>query len=372
MFETSPEVTPLLVRLYDSQRLYSMLKDSDPSVKLELTGAVVDLLERDLSEKEQDLLTDVMVALIKQAEKDLKEALSERLSFLDKLPLRLALYLANDEISVAAPMLKNSLVFSDLDLIYIIKSHGPAYWQAIAGREHLSDELIDILASTRDMDTGVALAANDRIILTRNALEILSDLAKRADDLAEPLLLRPEMPDDLAQRIYEEVGEAMRDHIRRLQGEQWQEIELVLSDVVEEFSRCSRGVSKDSNYLPSPKMNEAANVLANKGRLTLGTLLKPLKRGQIASFIAMFAKYTGISPQKIHAILMQPCGKGLAITCRAYGIQKSDFSRIYLLTHRMRSKNMMVDQKEMLRALGYFDRLRPEVAQRILFKAADF
>jgi signal recognition particle subunit SEC65 len=60
----------------------------------------------------------------------------------------------------------------------------------------------------------------------------------------------------------------------------------------------------------------------------------------------------------------------MAIACRAFRIQKSDFSRIYLMTHRMRSKGRVVNHKDMLDVLSYFDKVRPEAAARIVRRSA--
>ena len=191
-FDKSPEMTPLLVRLYESHKLYALVSDTQPEARAELTGLVAQLLRVELSGREQEILADVLIALLRQAERDLRQALSERLAVMDNVPLRLVLFLANDDIDIAAPMLRSSLVLSDLDLIYIIKSQGPAYWQAIAAREVLSAGVVDALADTRDAGTAVILAGNDRAVLTEYALQILSTMAQADENIARPLLSRPE------------------------------------------------------------------------------------------------------------------------------------------------------------------------------------
>ncbi len=380
MFKTSSEVAPLLVRLYDSHRLYTLLKDEkDPHAKWELTSAVIDLLAVPLSPHEQELLADVLIALLRQAESDLRAAVSERMSVMDDMPLRLALHFANDEIQIARPLLKKAALFSDLDLIYIVKSKGPEYWQAIASREQLSAQLIDVLADTRDSGTAVALSENERITLTHHAMTVLSEVAQDEEAVARPLLNRPELPEALARRLYACVGEELKNTIRQRYGEESaQVLEDTLEDIVIEFSDAPVATATaekekdESPYAPSMDMINAARQYAEKGRLTLDAVFKPLRRGQISSFVALFAQYTGMPVEKMQRVLMQSCGKGLAVVCRANSLQKNDFSQIYLLTHRMRSTSQLVEQKDLMMGLRYFDRLRPEVARRILHKAAEF
>ena len=105
---------------------------------------------------------------------------------------------------------------------------------------------------------------------------------------------------------------------------------------------------------------------ASKKLLNMDVMMETLDKGEIAEFISHFAVYTDISARKIHDFLCQSCPKGMAIACRAFRVQKNDFAKIYLLTHKMRSKHRMVNQKDMLELLQYFDKVRPEVATRIV------
>jgi hypothetical protein len=106
--DKSSDVTPLLVRLYDSHKLYGLAKDKKPLARAELMSIISDLLGMNLSPRESELIADVLIALMRQAEKDLRQALAERLSMLEKVPLRLILQISHDEIEIAAPVLRNS------------------------------------------------------------------------------------------------------------------------------------------------------------------------------------------------------------------------------------------------------------------------
>ncbi len=361
MLEKSPQMAPLLVRLHESHKLYSLAKDQDPLAQVALTNAVVDLLEVELSPREQELLTDVLITLIRQAEMDLRQALAERLAVISDVPLRLALHMANDDIIVAAPVLRKSLALSDLDLIYIIKSKGASYWQAIAARALLSSNVIDVLADTREQDTVIVLAKNERIQLTSYAIDILVEMSKADDVVAKPLLMRTGLPESLARTLYEHVGAELKEYISGYFGVEGNRAQGAVDDLILEFVEAT-----NTEFMPSAQMMEAAEQFANQGLLNLQLMLESLQKGRIASFIALFSRYTGISAQKVHDFLKQSCPKGLAIACRAFSIQKGDFSRIYLMTHRMRAAGQVVNQKDMMEVLTYFDKVRPETAQRIV------
>ena len=232
----SPNVTPILVRLYDSHKLYGLAKDKNPHARVELTSAVTELLEMKLSPRESELVADVLIGLIRQAEQDLKEAIAERLSIVDTVPLRLALQLANDKIDVARPMLKNSAVLGDLDLIYIIKSKSTGYWQAIAERKQMNEQVMNVLVDTGDIDTGIKLAQNKNITLSDYALGVLCDMARGSDALAQPLLRREEVDATLAAALYDYVGEELKTYITQTYPTHSAQMNEVVDEVVLDLS----------------------------------------------------------------------------------------------------------------------------------------
>lgn len=361
--DQSSAVTPLLVRLYDSHKLEGLAQDQHPAARHELVSAVSDLLDMQLSMRESELVADVMIGLIRQAEIDLKKALAERFAAHENVPLRLILQLANDEISVAEPVLKFSPVLGDLDLMYIIKTHGPAHWQNIAKREVLSAQVMNILADTRDFNTALALIENEKIKLSSHTLTVLSDIAQGSDDLAMPLLQREEVSPELAKRLYRFVGEGVRAYIQREYKVSDMIIVEALDDVMQELNEVSK---LSYEFTPSVSMIRAAERYKEKGLLTITLMLSTLRRGQIPSFIAQYARFSGLSPRTVLEILTQPSGQGLAVSCRAFDIEKEDFISIYLLTNRVRNKGRMAELQDMTKAIGYYDRIAPDVARGIM------
>lgn len=360
--DKSSGVTPLLVRLYDSHKLYSLAKDKKPLARAELTSAVSDLLGMELSPKESELVADVLVALMRQAETDLRQALAEKLSVMENVPLRLVLQIANDEIEVAGPVLKNSPVLGDMDLIYIIKSKGAKYWRAIAERKAMNEQIMNILADTRDFDTALNLIKNRNIRLSEHTLGVLSDLAQEEQMLASPLLRREEVTPDIAGKLYQFVGQEVKQYIL----DHFDLDKSVLIDAIDEVVLDFVDAAESNEFTPSGSDMKAAERFKEKGLLTIALMLGTLKRGQVKAFVAQFAQYSDLTPQTVSEILTQPSGQGLAVICKAYEVPKSDFISMYLLTNRVRSHGKMVNVNDISKAVGYFDRIRTDVAQNIL------
>lgn len=365
ILERSPKIAPLLAQLHDRNNLYHLADSDDNIERGELSQTMVDLLRLELQPMESELVTDVLIELMRQAEHDLRQALSERLAHVDDVPLRMVLHLANDDIAIAGPILRHSPVLQDMDLVYIIKSQAAAHWQAIAGRKKLSSPVVDVLADTGDLETAVTLAENTEITLTDYALSQFLPLMEQSDRLAQPLLTRTDVPREVVARIYQVVGEAMKQEIERQYGTQAHMAVRALDEIVTEVKQVVH-----DNFMPAPALMRAAQELQDKNRLDTVSMLASVKRGMMSSFIAQFAVYTGLDAQTVHDMLMQKTGQSLAVACKAMKIRKPDFISFYLMTHRMRqAEQPVIDNHQLAIAIRTYDGISQEDACGLLRKS---
>ena len=161
--ERETDISPLLVGLYDAHKEYAQHSDKDPQYREIVCQQMTDLLAVSSHVSDREMITDVLITLLRQSEKDLKAAMAERLSLLSNVPLRILLQLLNEEISIARPIIKNSPVLNDLDLLYIIQSRDTTFWQAIAARHAIKENVVDALAETHDVPTAKVLVRNETI-----------------------------------------------------------------------------------------------------------------------------------------------------------------------------------------------------------------
>lgn len=354
-------MAPHLVRLYESQELCKFVKDDSPEVRTELLDSVTELLDIELSDLEKELLSDVLITLMKQAETDLRLAIAEKLAQYEDAPLRLILYLVNDELSIATPVLKESQALTDMDLMYIINAKNSGHWQAIADRNNLSGDIVNALADTKDVDTAVVLAKNTRTELTEYALTTFTEMAEKSEKLAGPLIQRPGISEDIVSKLYDFVGAELKQFIHTNYGGLKKNVSDAIDDTIKDHAQPELG-----SHLPSDDTIMIAQKAADEGRLHFSTVMDSLQKGHMKLFVAQFSAYTGLSVEQIYDFIAQAHPKRLAVVCRAHGILKNDFSRIFLLTHRIRAKGRRVKQNEVAEILEYFDSIRPEAAQSIL------
>jgi len=351
-----------LAFLSDIDELYFLARDKSHDSRLKLSCIIGSVLEADIPARENEIVADVLIGLLRQAEKDLRRIISEQISIIDNVPLRLVLQLANDDIEIANPILTNSNALGNIDLMYIIKSKTSEYWQAIAKREVLDNKVIDILSNTGDLDTALTLVENTNIVLTDHALLTLSDIAQKSEDLALPLLRRDEISVEVAEKLYKYVGKEIKKFITDNYKVDIGAISKAIDNSVNEFIE----TKVVSGFMPEDYMISAAKKFKSKDALNMSLTLSTLRLGHIRSFIAQFSIYTDVPTDIVCQLLSMPNGKGLALVSKAHGIKKQDFISIFMLSSKIWNQGSLVDMKEINESTAHYNNITEEQAIKIM------
>ncbi|MCB1539147.1 MAG: DUF2336 domain-containing protein [Alphaproteobacteria bacterium] len=354
----------MLVDLHDAQRKYATADAEHAGLtRQRVVQTVGQILESDVSERDREMVADILLSLVRQAEKDLRESLSERLCMMEGVPEDLILFLAHDVINVAKPVLRHSPVLTAQDLLYIIQSKPCEYWQSIAQRKLLDDCVVDALVDRNDEATALNLILNDKIALRTRAVEAFSELSKYSDQIAEPLLRRKELPQRLAMELYWHVSGPLRQKITERFGAQKAKIDLAFADAIEDFQDTAHGVQ---NPRPSALMQDLAHQYGEKDRITDAILVQTLRRGQIRFFVALMAQRSGLKTDIVQEIMRQIGGQGMAVACKAMEVKKENFVSIFLLSRSLARGDIAVDALELRKAIKYYDALSADLAASIL------
>lgn len=350
------------VNVLDPRQLQRFTQDRTEAGRYRLASAVAQFFEQDnLNETELFLAGEIMLNLIKQAEIDLRQALAERLSVQENVPTEIIVFLANDSISVARPVLERSPVLKDIDLVYIIASKGEDYWKSIASRGQLSPIVVDRLIDTGNPATVLNLIDNQRLTLQKNSLKKIIKISLQSEELQAPLLRRPEIEGDLAIDLYMCVSEALRREISDRFKINPALIENSLGALVEELSMEAKGIQQ-----VTPEMTKLAKRFGERGEISPDLMIKTLRRGQLSFFIALFSEKTGFAPEVVVRMIQKDSGKPFALACRSIRMMKSEFASVFLLSRGIRSGDKIVDQRELAMALKYYDAVKELDVQRII------
>ena len=350
------------VNILDPQELLSCAQDTSEAGRHRLAKAVSQFFdERRLTDAERELASDILLNLIRQAEIDLRAALSERLSVQNNVPPELVVYLANDQISVAKHVLMHSPVLNDVDLMYIIASKGQDHWQTIAKREALSPTVAEKLIDTGDTTTVLNLIDNQRVNLQKNSMKKIVKFSLKSEELQAPLLRRPEIDAEIAIDLYMVVSQALRQEIAAKFVISGHVFDQALEGLIHELSNEAKGLRETT-----PDMIVLAKRFNERKDNTPDLMIKTLRRGQVGFFVALFAEKAGITAEQVVKLIQKDGGRPFVVACRYVGMMKSEFASIFLLSRGIRTGDKIVDQRELAMALKNFDAIKDFDVQRIM------
>lgn len=353
---------PLLVSLHDNARNYIKAKDDQNAVQ-GLIDAVVALLDAQLQLNERILASEVLISLVNQAERNMRESLSAKLAARNDVPETLLHYLLYDDIDMAGAILRQSRQLSEQDLSYIIHSKEKDHWNAIAARDDLTDRLVSQLVSKQDADTMITLLKNEGIVIAEDILREFYPMVKTDENVATEFVNYKALPKTIAVEIYWHVSAVLRQTIVARFEMSAVDIDMMMQDCLQDFTDTMNDLK---DMTPSPLMQEVADIYMARDRITDDLLVSALRRRQGRFFIALFARKTGLSFSVVHSLMKQVAGQGLAVACRACNIGRSPFMSMFLIGRAIAKPDQAVNAEELKMALRYYDGLTLKMAQDIL------
>jgi uncharacterized protein (DUF2336 family) len=347
----------------DLDYLFELARDKTVAGRRVLVATIGDLFfaqSEVLTDREKALMTEILRQLIHDVEIAVRRALADRFAEQPTAPPDLVRALANDTIEVAHPLLVNSDVLQDLELIEIIRNRTLEHQLAIAIRKSLSENVTEALVETGHVDVIKTLLENGQAQISRNTMEYLVEESQRVDTYQNPLLRRPDLDTQLAKRMYWWVSAALRAYILDHFDVDPNELDDTMETTVQELTSGPIG--------PAPKAVELATRLSEQNQISPALMLQTLRDGEVALFAAMFARFTGIRLQLVHRMLFEPGGEGLCIACRGAGIDKSTFASVFVLTRKARGREQPSQLGEMAGILALYERIKPDAAGTLLKK----
>ncbi|UTW56592.1 DUF2336 domain-containing protein [Kordiimonas sp. SCSIO 12610] len=316
------------------QNLLLLARSKSSDARSRLLENISDLFLSDagrLSEHERALMSDILSKLISQVEKDIRKELANILQqtggdFPDVVKL-----LANDDVDIARPLLEKSNLLKDPDLIEIIRMRTDEHRMSVAMRDELSEQVTDALIEYGNDDVLETLLNNHDTTLSKRTMEYMVAESRRVDRFQEPLLMRADLPGDLAYKMYWWVSAALRKRI--------------VTEFEVEPVQFERMVRRAANSVITEQTNEQSSyVRAQKlvrrmyenGELSIQFLISTLRQQRVAVFVAGTAELAGISFRTAWRIFSDNGGESFAVLAKAIGMDRSQFTSIFLLLGQVR------------------------------------
>ena len=159
----------------------------------------------------RDAATAKLLALARDAEVEVRRALSSAVAALDCAPREIIMTLVRDvDALVSVPIIEFSPLLDDDDLIALIAEPPNALSLcAMARRAALSPRIVDRLVDFEDITVLVTLLRNTTTQIRESALDRITEIAASFEDLHVPLVQRPELTERLVVKLSNFVASSL-------------------------------------------------------------------------------------------------------------------------------------------------------------------
>jgi uncharacterized protein (DUF2336 family) len=262
----------------------------------------------------RSLAEAVLELLVRDLEKNVRQALAEAVAASANLPRSVATRLARDDFEVARSILQCSPVLSDEDLSEIVRTHAMQYALAVAGREHLSEWLSDLLAETNEPEVVAALTGNPGAQLSVATLRRIAEDYREDRAIQDRLIRRPALPYELVDQLVTAIG-------ARLEWELIQQRRISKSE-----ARQLMAAARDRATLSIVTRDHGEKSIERElrhrfttGELTPEDIVTFLRDGAITKVEAGLALLADIDGARVRQLLYGMDKRGLAALCARAG-----------------------------------------------------
>jgi len=344
--------------------LIELARDPGPAARQALSQRITDIClqaPRPLNPQEKEVAGHILIRLSREFETQMRANLAHQLAASPRAPKLLVQALAADEISVSTPIISQSPLLDERDLIEIVMNKTHEHRLCVAMRSGITAAVSNALVKSDEPDVLLALASNSSAEIAGAAMEYLVSESKRQKNLQEPLIARDDLPSALVQKMYVFVSEALRTEI---QGKYEIDPEIL------EAALCNaRSTQRPIPTVSEQAVNNKAGMLVAKmhasGELSLNRVIGFLREKRLNLFLEGLAVLCELDSRTITSLAFEGEGQGMAVVCRAIGADRSQFATITLLLERART-GKAVPAARLQAVCQLFDTMTPDRATSVI------
>lgn len=257
-----------------------LVQAADEDERAEAAHKLCRSMERvDLDEVERAAAQKIIRLLAQDAAELVRRAMAVTLKASDLIPHDVARRLASDIDSIALPIIASSPVFTDEDLIEIVRAGSALRQTAVAGRARVSRDVAGVVAAEAAEQAVRTLVANDNADLSESALSVVVDRFADSAEVVTAMAYRQALPLHVTERLIERASDAVREHLINAHA-----IAPETAIRLAAFARERATIDLVDQAATTPDLTTFMAQLNARKALNASLLLRALARGQMAMF----------------------------------------------------------------------------------------
>jgi uncharacterized protein (DUF2336 family) len=300
-----------------------LLAEPSPDLRAELANKVaISLNGPDLAPGEITLAQDIVRILARDVEVKVRASIAEGLRHSQLLPRDVARRLSNDIDLIAMPLLTDSLVLTDEDLVELVGKGSPRKQEAIASRPNLAEAVSDALINLAAEPAVAVLMDNHTAKIAEHSLNHAVTRFADSTRVKAAMVMRHSLPLTVSERLVALVSDELQRHLLKEHALS----PSIASDIVlrsreRAIIRLSMGSSEEELAMMVAQMHHT-------GRLTPTLMLRALCTGDIAFFEAAMAVKGDVPITNAQILIHETSRRGLAALYRKAQMPDSLFDAI--------------------------------------------
>lgn len=241
-----------------------LLAEPSASVRAEVASKLAGEIDSTLlTEAELQMAHDIVRLMAKDVEQTVRRALSVSLRSARHLPHDVALRLAHDVEAVALPILADSPVLTDADLIEIVRAGAGGKQEAIATRNGVSEQLADVLVRQASEAAVARLMGNASANIAEATFDTAMQRFAGSERVKASMVHRPNLPVTIAEKLVVIVSDRLQSYLVShhelpvslatdlvLQGRERATLHLSLGSSEEELEKLVRQMHRNQRLTP--------------------------------------------------------------------------------------------------------------------------
>lgn len=340
--------------------LEEIAKEKSSERRRELMRSLTDLFLLDDTVKTEihiQLYDDIITKIISDVETEARVELAERIAPAHDAPKGVIMRLALDEISVAAPVLKQSPLLSDDDLIAVAKNKSQEHMLAISERSYVSEKVTDVLIDHGDNRVHHSVVVNDGARVSDKKMNVLLTFAEHDPALIKTLQDKREKQKHQIESLVSELNTELEKRLN--------EKNIAVSEDAQLFFDALLNNEVRGRMFREKVERINVKVLAQKIRdgemLAEGAFLKLANSDQFIEVGTLLGEIHDLPQDSGIECLMNSKIEPLLILMKAAGCTERGMEAVLKMRSRRLNLTMNYDP-----VLATFNSLTPDMAARVI------
>lgn len=299
-----------------------LVKGESPEQRALATQKICEQIDqRELSESERVYATKILDHLANDVAELVRKSLAVTLQNSPNLPHDLALRLARDVDAVASPVLTNSPVLTEEDLVEIVLAGSHNKQIAVANRSELSTGLTEVIAMYGCRDAVEAVALNEGASFSDDAYAGVLSRFETDDGIKGALIGREALPIHVCEKLVSVVTGELFD---RLVNNHELPPQLAIEIATGARERATLDLVEQAGVSTDP--GRFAQQLHMNGRLTPSLLMRAICLGYMPFVEHAMAELAGVPRAKAWLMIHDAGVLGLKTIFERAGLPSSMFA----------------------------------------------